>query len=623
MSVEITENCTVQCIKKGAKYYYDIMEDGTIFNIGQSLKSPTELSSMTQIGKAIIKRITDNLTPKQRRDTDVDKQFRLIVDALEKEVAQQLIEDENASKEEAKQLEEEYQEYWSNFEYNRKKYGYSRLQYIICIFEGLGVDASLEMAKAYIGYLQTFLGLKGTNVIAVGSQSSGKTHLLEHPLDCIPSQFVHRGTFTKAYFFRMFGGQDLTGHIFYLQDLGGDMDDMNTIESRDILKQLSTDGHISRGIVDEDGGGTDDVITGFPAIAYTTVSEDIINEQERSRSIVIRPPDVNQTKLMLFDSFQEASGVKYELKQKIENDKKDIQGFSWWLQKNIKDIEMFNPFMFCVQRYLSQMDNFNRKIKEFNELLKILCILNDSFKLNHNIYDNYLDEEDWDLETTVLIPSKQEIIDALTLFEGSTGLLPSEIALARGILRLYAEFPSDLIDAEELDEDATYEEVIRYSAVDNDTIYESTDEISGKTFLKGYDSGYSIDGKAKYCFFTISDLKKGNSNQRWYRENRNDMSDKLYKLYNFGILIKIGYSENGQNIYGIGKGANGRINSINPKFHKSDIDLAMKVFHERYPQLVEEFDEFVNKQKQLQVKNTNFEIKRHLYDLEWNNVKVD
>ena len=91
--------------------------------------------------------------------------------------------------------------------------------------------------------------------------------------------------------------------------------------------------------------------------------------------MVIRPPDVNQQKLMIFDSFQEASGVKQELKEQIESDKKDIQGFSWWLKKNINDIEMFNPFMFCVQRFLSQMDDFNRKIKEFNMFLKVICIL--------------------------------------------------------------------------------------------------------------------------------------------------------------------------------------------------------------------------------------------------------
>ena len=196
------------------------------------------------------------------------------------------------------------------------------------------------MAKAYIGYLQTFLGLKGTNVIGVGSQSSGKTHILENPLDCIPVEYVHKGTFSRSYFFRKFGGKNLDSHIFYLQDLGGDMDDQTTIESRDVLKPMSTDGFASKGIVDEEGDTTDMIVTGHPAIAYTTVSEEIINEQERSRSVVIIPPDVNQKKLMMFDSFQESPGVKQDLKEQIESDKKDIQGFSWWLKKNINDIEM-------------------------------------------------------------------------------------------------------------------------------------------------------------------------------------------------------------------------------------------------------------------------------------------
>ena len=125
---------------------------------------------------------------------------------------EQAVANENKAKDEAKELEEEYEEYFSNFEYNRDKYGLSRLQYIICVFEGLGIDAQLEMAKAYIGYLQTFLGLKGTNVIGVGSQSSGKSHILENPLDCIPNEYVHRGTFTKSYFFRKYGGMNLDSH---------------------------------------------------------------------------------------------------------------------------------------------------------------------------------------------------------------------------------------------------------------------------------------------------------------------------------------------------------------------------------------------------------------------------
>jgi len=623
--IELSENCSVRCTVSGHRYIYELKEgEEEPLPLGSHEKSPRELSSSTQIGRDILNEIKDRYSNRELKEISAVKRYRTLMSKLQDDVDNQKTSNESKAKEESEQLEEEYAEYWSNFEYNRKKHNLSRLQYIICVFEGLGVDAQLEMAKAYIGYLQTFLGLKGTNVIGVGSQSSGKTHILENPLDCIPSDFVHKGTFTKSYFFRKFGGKNLDSHIFYLQDLGGDMDDQNTIESRDVLKQMSTDGFASKGIVDEEGGTSDMIVTGNPAISYTTVSEEIINEQERSRSIVIRPPDVNQTKMMIYDSFQEASGIKQELKEKIQADKKDIQGFTWWLKKNINDIEMFNPFMFCVQKFLSNMDDFNRKIKEFNMILKVICILNDSFKLEHDLYDDFDDEDFDNINTTLLIPSKQEIIDALTLFEGSTGLLPSEIALAKGILKLYKSFPSEFIIMDGIeDDDATYEDIVKHSSVDNDTIYYEQDEITGKEYLIGYHSAYvTNDGESRYCFFTIDDLKKQN-NQRWYRENKNNLSDKLHKLHSYGILIKIGYNKQGRNIYGIDKDANNRINSINPKFEKNDVEMAKDIFKERYPSLYDDFDIFVNAEMQKNVKNTNFEIRSHLYDLEWNHCTVD
>ena len=622
--IDLSEQCSVRCTIIGNRYLYELKEgDAEAVSLGSHERQPKELSSSTQVGRDILNEIKDRFSNRELKEKSAKQRYRELMSALQVTVDEQAVANENKAKDEAKELEEEYEEYFSNFEYNRDKYGLSRLQYIICVFEGLGIDAQLEMAKAYIGYLQTFLGLKGTNVIGVGSQSSGKSHILENPLDCIPNEYVHRGTFTKSYFFRKYGGMNLDSHIFYLMDLGGDMDDQNTIESRDVLKQMSTDGFASKGIVDEEGDTTDMIVTGHPAIAYTTVSEEIINEQERSRSVVIRPPDVNQQKLMMFDSFQESPGVKQDLKEQIESDKKDIQGFSWWLKKNINDIEMFNPWMFCVQRFLSQMDDFNRKIKEFNMFLKVICILNDSFKLTHDLYDDF-ESDEFDITTTLLIPSKQDIIDALTLFEGSTGLLPSEIALARGILKIYQEFPSENLKEVDEDEEMTFEERVIDSAIDDDTIVSEQDEITGKYYLDGFQDAYLDDeGNQVYCFFTIDILKRGNSNSRWYRENKNNMSDKLYKLYNYGILIRIGQDKKGRNIYGIGENANNRINNTNPKFLKKDVDMAMHIFHERYPSLVEEFDLFVNEQKKLNVKNTNFEIRSHLYDLEWNNYEVD
>ena len=631
----LNEETQVQCTKQGKSYFYDIKEDGSEFNIGKHEKSPLELSRQTNIGKQIFQRIVDNLTPKQRKTEDTDKIFRLIMEELEKDVNIQVKEAEKAAKKEVEELEEEYEEHYARFVYNCKKHKFTPLQYIIRVYEGLGVDAQIEMFKVLNGYLQTFLGLKGTNVIGVGSQSSGKTHCLEKPLDCIPDEFVHRGTFTRAYFFDMYSGQDLTGHIFYLGDLGGVHDDENTIVSRDILKQLTTDGYIARGLKDDEDGGVKDIVTGFPAIAYTTVSEEIINEQERSRSIIIRPPDVDQRRLMVFDSFIESPGELWELQQTIDEDKFSITGFVWWLKKEIDNVELFNPFMFCVQKYLTNMQDFNRKIKEFNMLLKIICILNESYSLTHKIYCDFTQEnlEDIEITTKIYIPSKQDVIDALTLFEGSTGLLPSEIALTKGLLKKYTEFPyTDIAeDNYELDENSTFEEIVQCNAINEENAYTSTavmdlkkDEDTGRYYLDGYDTGVSDkNGETIYCFFTIDDIKRNSSNQRWYREVKDDLSNKLYKLYSFGILVKMGQNIQGKNVYGIGKDVDNKVNNINPVFAKKDIDKAMTIFHEKYPNLSDDFDEFVNEQKQLRIKKTNFEINGdHLYDLQWNHVKV-
>ena len=100
---------------------------------------------------------------------------------------------------------------------------------------------------------------------------------------------------------------------------------------------------------------------------------------------------------------------------------------------------------------------------------------------------------------------------------------------------------------------------------------------------------------------------------------KDDLSNKLHKLHSFGILISIGKTSSGRNVYGIAEDVDSKVNNINPVFGKEDIDFAMKTFHKLYPSLSDEFDVFVNKQKQLRIKHTNFEIKgNHLYELIWN-----
>ena len=86
----------------------------------------------------------------------------------------------------------------------------------------------------------------------------------------IPDEYIIKGVHSEAYFFGKFNGMDLTHYIFYLGDLGGVKDDEDTIRTRDILKRLNTDGSAERGIR-PDGVPCEEIITGHPAIFYSTV----------------------------------------------------------------------------------------------------------------------------------------------------------------------------------------------------------------------------------------------------------------------------------------------------------------------------------------------------------------
>ena len=371
--VEIFDDSKVTCHVNGNKFSYSFIDGDDEFTLVHH-KSPVEQSSKTDIGKEIyniISREPIQASSDKDRDNIRNRKLLKILQSLQDILDKASYEEEAESKKEEEALTESYQMFYEKFEGNRERLGYTPLQYLVRIFEGYGVNSTLEIFKAYLGYLQTLTGLKGTNVIAVGGQSSGKTHILENPLDCMPQEYVHHGTYTPASFFTEFAGQDLTHHIFYMGDLGGVNDDSATIEFRDLIKPLSTDGYKSRNYKDKDTGETiTETITGYPALSYTTTNEDMINEQEKSRSIILMPPDVDKWLLMIYDSFNEAPASDFELKMDIEKSKNLVKGYTWYIMNNFSNIEMFNPYMFAVQEYLDNIDDFNRKIKEFNVLLK-------------------------------------------------------------------------------------------------------------------------------------------------------------------------------------------------------------------------------------------------------------
>ena len=305
-------------------------------------------------------------------------------------------------------------------------------------------------------------------------------------------------------------------------------------------------------------------------------------------------------------------------------------GYSWYLMNNFSNIEMYNPYMFAVKEYLNNIDDFNRKIKEFNMLVKLVIILSEGFTLNHQLYYDIKTEET--IDTTLVIASKRDVVNALNLFEGSSGLLPTEVALIKGLLQEYVCY-SDVMDITydpEEDEMSFEEVVIDFNKTDDDEdivdlkYVKVIDDNNNNYFIENWDNGYEYyntdidDYDTAFVWFTVPKIKSAFKNKRWYRNISKKLSEKLLKLHEFGMLIKVGKTEQGANVYGINYGVEDLINNIEPNWNASAIKEGIDEFHRKYPTLSDEFDEFIKEDRRKSIKFTDMEIKDDgLYDLAW------
>lgn len=488
---------------------------------------------------------------------------------------------------------EKYPPFYKKFERRCNRNNFTPLQFIAHITQGLGVGLTIEVLKAFFGYLQTYIGYKGTNVIAVGNQTSGKSHILETALSFIPEERVHRGVKSPAYFFRKYNHMDLTGHIFYLGDLGGGNDNQNTIEMRDILKELSTDGYIERGLVDDESDTEEQWVCGYPCLTYSTVHEEMINTQERSRSMVITPPDVDPYRLMTFKSVMRTPGSFYETIQQIQEDQESIKGLVYYVKEHKTDFGIFNPYLFNIVDYMGDIEDFNRKIDEFNSILSLCCELNKCNVITRKIVDENYDE----VEKPLIIVRKQDILNALAIFDNTNGLLPTEVSLANGLIK---EFKPYKLENGLIDYDQNYETEVK----------KHLDKVPNSSDVNWRDEDQN-------SFFTESSIRRKFSSSRWYRKNKEEISIKLRKLYLNNVLIEVG-TDNKEPVYGLNYNMTSKVNNLKPAWGGESWKKGKDLFNESFPQYYDEFEILIKNDIQPNVTSIDFEINgSELYDLPW------
>lgn len=601
MWIEVVNGVEVRCIKSSTSnkpFRYEMRINDDVRIIDATSNSPAEMTYRSSLYSEIKKHLSDYSSEKQ------NEIFIDIKNSLEKNIVDEDKIKENEAKakfrEEVKRKDEKYTNLYARFNGFLEKYDKTALEMIVAVSHCLGVGSPREIVRAFLGYFQTVAGFKGTNVIAIGSPASGKSFVLETALSMIPDENVHKGGKSVAYFFRKYNHRDLTGEVFFIGDLGGEKSNEDTIQLRDLIKELTTDGYVERGVVNKDNNMEEEEqwVEGYPALSYTTAKEEMVNDQEKSRSVILTPQPVDSGKLMVYDSVMSYHGKYYDDINEVMEIRESIKGLVY--KFNPDDFDFFNPYMFVVEDLIKENDDFNRKIQEFNAILKLVTILNHPYSITHNLYYDEMYEVK---PTKIFLASKRDNITALNIFD-SANLLPDEIRFANGLIENYYTF--GIVR----DEDALWEDqVLEY-------IVDAIDD----------DNGFIDISMYPHELFTLKSLKSTHRSKAWFKKSKNYLNDRIRTLLDENIIVNVGKdTKNKHNVYCLNHGLGASVEDTLPVFRASDIQRATNLFEQLYPDNVDEYHEFLLNDKDYEsasIFETIKPIKETLPYLEGNYVKL-
>ena len=488
-----------------------------------------------------------------------------------------------------------YETYYAEFRNYMMEFDLSPLELIVSVSRCLVADSVREVIRAFVGYFQTINGFKATNVIAVGSPASGKSFILETAISMMPDKYIHRGVMTESAFFESFDGMDLTGHIFYLGDLGGANSDEKTIAFRELLKELSTDGVVTRTITKEVGKNREPVtqiVKGNPAISYSTANEEIINEQEKSRSILLTPQPILPNDLLIFNTVMRNNGIFKEDIISLHQIRDSVKGLVYCFNRN--DYDFFNPYMFNVISTFEDNSDFNRKIKEFDATLEVVTLLDHPYSCKHDLY---YDDESKKKETKLVFPSKRNNLNAMNLFD-AVDFLPDEARLGDKLIGTYNVFDLDELNAGIVDESNNFEENVIIALKLEDQEWVCDEDIHNwkhDFFYNPYNDYFSPDYKKfKDYVFTVSTLKRRYGRKKWFKSHINYLSDRLRRLYEGGVLIILGKTDKNENVYALSNENGEKISVKIPSFTgKAKLNQSKRLFDILYPNHSRDFDDFL------------------------------
>ena len=254
--------------------------------------------------------------------------------------------------------------------------------YIGTIADWLTAGERLNVLLCFIAGCSQIILKKPISVIGYGESASGKTlvqkvalsfFLDEHIIDekqVSPAALFNRSK-TDEYFY--------DGKIVCYGDMGGEKDKENQQESFDLMKELQSDGKLSKPVsVKEDNTWvTHDLeLKGTPCLWYTTVPQDI-DSQELSRAIIFTPRTDNQN---IFNKRGKALSFKrgktYSKYEEVQKMAEDIPYMVEHLRAELENCVIINPFFDVISTMLQGSRFYKRDTEKYVNLLETITALN-------------------------------------------------------------------------------------------------------------------------------------------------------------------------------------------------------------------------------------------------------
>ena len=266
------------------------------------------------------------------------------------------------------------------------------LIYIGSILEWFTAGERNNILYAFTVYAGQVILKNPVSVICLGEASSGKSHIQETALRLIPEKFIvnEKKTTEAALFNRAKKDKYFyDGKIVNYGDMGGANDHEFMEESKNLMKELQSDGFLNKPLNIPDGEGGWEVkdlkLEGRPCLTYTTVPNHDFDEQEMSRSIFITPRMDNKEIFNRRNRLLEFKhGRSYNTLKKYENEAKLIPCMLLHLKEVFEDISIINPYVYFIIDFLKNSAFYKRDFDKFNGILKTITALN---YYNHEVHD--------------------------------------------------------------------------------------------------------------------------------------------------------------------------------------------------------------------------------------------